>query len=360
MAQAARNVLIDSTFQAKIADFGLARGIASAKIGPKQGEEEEDYYRSQNGVFPVRWCAPESMQTMRFSEASDVWSFGIVCLEVYSDGEKPYTGMDNAAVINKVQAGYRAPMPPACNSEFYAVMQACWMERPQARPSFSSIADILANMVPKGTRIQPINYKAEATRAFSNPSYQGTGNPLFESSSDESLDDYVDLSAQADVAVNQEAHRRAQRQSSIKTDEHAAAAAQVTADLEGKRKSAAAAANKKKKKKKKEGGEAGGAAGGRKKPKKTSTKKASASSKGVGTVGDGGYMAVATKKTTTTTTSTEGVGDGGYMTVVTGAAQTKKKKSTGNAKQQAKNKPQAAPADDDSEEVTSFGFANEE
>eukprot|EP00729_Bicosta_minor_P000645 gene645-26059_t len=220
--------------------------------------------------------------------------------------------------------------------------------------------DILANMVPKGTRIQPINYKAEATRAFSNPSYQGTGNPLFESSSDESLDDYVDLSAQADVAVNQEAHRRAQRQSSIKADEHAAAAAQVPADLEGKRKSAAAAANKKKKKKKKEEGEAGGAAGGRKKPKKTSTKKASASSKGVGTVGDGGYMTVATKKTTTTTTSTEGVGDGGYMTVVTGAAQTKKKKSTGNAKQQAKNKPQAAPADDDSEEVTSFGFANEE
>lgn len=168
MAQAARNVLIDSTFQAKIADFGLARGIASAKIGPKQGEEEEDYYRSQNGVFPVRWCAPESMQTMRFSEASDVWSFGVVCLEVYADGAKPYAGMDNAAVINKVQAGYRAPMPPACNSEFYAVMQACWMERPQARPSFSSIADILANMVPKGTRIQPINYKAEATRAFCN------------------------------------------------------------------------------------------------------------------------------------------------------------------------------------------------
>lgn len=350
---AARNVLMDSTFQAKIADFGLARGIASAKAGPKQGDEEEDYYRSQNGVFPVRWCAPESMQTMRFSEASDVWSFGIVCLEVYSDGEKPYTGMDNAAVINKVQAGYRAPKPPACNAEFYAVMLACWMEKPRSRPSFSAIADIMNNMVPKGTRIQPINYKAEATRAFSNPSYQGgTANPIFDSSSDESLDDYVDLTGHADVAVNQEAHSRARRQSSIKGDEHAAAAAQVVADFEGKRKSAAAAAKKKKKKK-----EAGGAAGGRKKPKKPSMKKTSASTEAVG---DGGYMTVATKKTTTTMTSTEGVGDGGYTTVATGAAQTKKKKKVGSTKQQAKKKAQAASADDDFEEETSFGFANEE
>ena len=37
---------------------GLARGIKSAKEGPEKNADggEEEYYRSQNGVFPVRWC----------------------------------------------------------------------------------------------------------------------------------------------------------------------------------------------------------------------------------------------------------------------------------------------------------------
>lgn len=48
------------------------------------------------------------------------------------------------------------------------------------------------------------------------------------------------------------------------------------------------------------------------------------------------------------------------MCLVRATGLTRSTESTGNAKQQAKNKPQAAPADDDSEEVTSFGFANEE
>merc|ERR1711935_1290400 len=88
---AARNVLVDATMTCKVADFGLARGIAGARTGPGTNEDgdEEEYYRSRTGTFSVRWTSPEAMQTMRFSEASDVWSFAIVMIEVMTDGSKP-------------------------------------------------------------------------------------------------------------------------------------------------------------------------------------------------------------------------------------------------------------------------------
>jgi len=146
---AARNVLVDALNTCKVADFGLARGIAGARAGPDTNEdgEEEEYYRSRTGTFPVRWTAPEAMQTMRFSEATDVWSFGITMIEVFTDGGKPYAGMANAAVISKVQGGYRVEKPTLCNDEMYAILLKCWSAKQTDRPTFKELMTML-NEIP--------------------------------------------------------------------------------------------------------------------------------------------------------------------------------------------------------------------
>lgn len=138
---AARNVLVDSQRTCKVADFGLARGIAGARAGPdtnKDGDEEE-YYRARTGTFPVRWTSPEAMQTMRFSEATDVWSFAVTLIEIFTDGGKPYDGMANAAVISQVQGGYRAEQPTLCSDEIYAIILECWMAKASERPTFAQL-----------------------------------------------------------------------------------------------------------------------------------------------------------------------------------------------------------------------------
>jgi hypothetical protein len=153
---AARNVLVDALGNCKVADFGLARGIvgAHARAGKNNGAnredekegneeegggEEEEYYRSRTGTFPVRWTAPETIQTMRFTEGSDVWSFGITLIEVFTDGGKPYANMDNAAVISKVQGGYRAPRPKLCPAPMYSLMLDCWHAKAGDRPTFEQL-----------------------------------------------------------------------------------------------------------------------------------------------------------------------------------------------------------------------------
>ena len=50
---AARNVLLGSGCVAKVADFGLSRYAETGSTG--------EYYTSHNGLFPVKWTAPDAM-----------------------------------------------------------------------------------------------------------------------------------------------------------------------------------------------------------------------------------------------------------------------------------------------------------
>ncbi|KAL7637615.1 UNVERIFIED_CONTAM: hypothetical protein RMT77_012344 [Armadillidium vulgare] len=122
---AARNVLVGESLLCKVADFGLARII-----------EGEDYTPSSCNKFPVKWTAPEAMLYNRFTIKSDVWSFGVLLMEVITYGANPYPGMNNREVIERVQAGHRMVKPPSCPDELYKAMLHCWDKDPDHRPTF--------------------------------------------------------------------------------------------------------------------------------------------------------------------------------------------------------------------------------
>ena len=123
---AARNVLVDRDLRCKIADFGFTKQIKGYKYTP-EGQVQ----------FPVRWTAPEAMKPPNsFSFKTDVWSYGVVLMEIVTFGLKPYPGMKNREVMQKVVRGYRQPQPKGCPDSFYRVARACWMPDPRQRPNF--------------------------------------------------------------------------------------------------------------------------------------------------------------------------------------------------------------------------------
>ncbi len=78
---AARNIVVGENNVAKVADFGLARVT-----------ENNEYFRKEGTQVPVKWTAPEVIHYGKYSIKSDVWSFGILLMELFTYGQEPYPG----------------------------------------------------------------------------------------------------------------------------------------------------------------------------------------------------------------------------------------------------------------------------
>ncbi|GMR39047.1 hypothetical protein PMAYCL1PPCAC_09242, partial [Pristionchus mayeri] len=146
---AARNILIGETLDIiKISDFGLARSL-----------ETQKYYTTCKEAFPIRWTAPEGIVLFqegivptkegKIEYAVDVWSFGVVLWEIYTNGKEPYEGISDAdlfAALTKSEPLLRLPKPEKCPQEVYDKMLECWNLDKHARPSFSDLHSFLSQL----------------------------------------------------------------------------------------------------------------------------------------------------------------------------------------------------------------------
>jgi tRNA A-37 threonylcarbamoyl transferase component Bud32 len=132
---AARNVLLDGSGKAKLADLGLSRLLED-----KQGEQQTASY-----VGPVRWMAPEAIIARKYSSASDAYSFGVMMAEVWSDGAVPYADLKSVAdvAILVLQQGARPRIAPETPPEQAELMQQLFSTDPAQRPSMEDVRNLI-------------------------------------------------------------------------------------------------------------------------------------------------------------------------------------------------------------------------
>jgi len=130
---AARNVLLTSTCEPKISDFGLSRKI----------KKEENITYTDTG--PIKWMAPECLlERKKYSVKSDVWAFGITVIEIITR-KNPYPDMTNekaaAWVISKRSPIYQ--IPGNTPSNLVRLLERCFMYDEEPRPELDVIVDEL-------------------------------------------------------------------------------------------------------------------------------------------------------------------------------------------------------------------------
>ncbi len=80
------------------------------------------------------------LQKDKYSEFSDVWAFGVVIWEIYSEGTTPYYQLSNAQVTDFVCVQKKTLSPPdRCPQVAVDVMNSCFIERPSSRLKFQDI-----------------------------------------------------------------------------------------------------------------------------------------------------------------------------------------------------------------------------
>eukprot|EP00268_Persea_americana_P021503 TRINITY_DN2145_c0_g1_i8.p2 TRINITY_DN2145_c0_g1~~TRINITY_DN2145_c0_g1_i8.p2 ORF type:complete len:205 (-),score=30.98 TRINITY_DN2145_c0_g1_i8:500-1114(-) len=144
------NILLDGNLEARVSDFGLARLLK---------DEESHITTIVAGTFG--FLAPEYMQSGRATEKTDVYSFGVLVLEVLS-GKRPThssfieKGLNIVGWLNYlvVENRKREIIDPHCEGvkmdsldALLSVAIQCVLSTPEGRPTMHRVVQVLESDV---------------------------------------------------------------------------------------------------------------------------------------------------------------------------------------------------------------------
>ncbi len=126
----------------------------------------------------VRWAAPEVLEKGKFSEASDIWSFGITLWEIISRGKIPfYKSQNEEKIVNKIITKGKHPKLkkseaksydeiPVEFSEINSLIENCCTKKEEGRPTFAELLQ----------KFNEWNQNLQKRKATEKPILDGDGN----------------------------------------------------------------------------------------------------------------------------------------------------------------------------------------
>ena len=123
------NIMLTQEGETKLIDFGYATYC------PENG-----YIRSGK-VGSMFWMAPEIFQREGYNEKVDIWSFGIMVMEMFL-GDPPYYGSNksNETIANLLAMG-EVPIPETMSPQLHKFVSRCIAYSPEDRPTVEELLE---------------------------------------------------------------------------------------------------------------------------------------------------------------------------------------------------------------------------
>ena len=132
------NVLIDGYLYPKISDFGLCKITDFLSMSMN--------FQSQKGLkgTPI-YMAPEILSNEEYSKSGDVYAFAFIVFEMMT-GEQPFKGekISIYQLVKKISIdGFRPKISDDVPTSYRGLIESCWSQKSEDRPSFKDIVESL-------------------------------------------------------------------------------------------------------------------------------------------------------------------------------------------------------------------------
>ena len=118
----------------KIGDFGLSKEI----------KDDSEHARSDSNVGSPAFMAPEIFERFEYSKAGDVYAFSILLYEI-TTFDLPYEGFNIFNLPPNVIRGVRPVFNIDIHECYRKLIEKCWQQEPEKRPTFNEIVELLRN-----------------------------------------------------------------------------------------------------------------------------------------------------------------------------------------------------------------------
>ncbi|XXG76897.1 hypothetical protein AAC387_Pa08g1160 [Persea americana] len=184
----ATNILLDAKFTAKVADFGLSR---LAPVPDVEGITPGHISTVVKGT--PGYLDPEYFLTHKLTDKSDVYSLGVVFLELLT-GMHPISHGKN--IVREVNVAYQSGMmfsmvddkmgsyPSECVEQFVSLALRCCQDETENRPSMAEVVRELENiwrMTPESDSVPSESISSNPGKTMTPPTSSTAANPFVSS-----------------------------------------------------------------------------------------------------------------------------------------------------------------------------------